>query len=938
MRPLKLVMSAFGPYAQECSLNLEDLGNRGLYLITGDTGAGKTTIFDAIVYALYGEVSGSDRDVSMMRSHYASEETETYVDLTFEYDGRVYNIHRNPKYSVIRNSSAAGITNITKDEDAVLTYPDGTKINGNAEVTHAVTELLGIDVREFQEIVMIAQGKFEELLTTDTKTRNEVFRRLFHTDNFKTLQDRMRKDAETLSADIDAQKKELARTVHAIQCDSESENLTKLNEYKDMKEDAPVQEIISFIDIIQEEDQVAMDSMSDSIASMDERIAEIDQSLGKADQTSQIFAQLARTQEGLEDLNIRVNEAKSAYDNLISSNEAERIASQRAYYNQAKIDLRKYTELDVLSKSYNEAMESLNSTKEELSSVQTKLASLSAQLQEDTSRIKELGGCNAKLIQVENAIKDADQRIAELNRASKAIEDYENSKQEYEDIIEKLGSSNSAYKRLNEEYNALLNAFLAGQAGILAESLESDQPCPVCGSVHHPRPARRSEGTPTEARVREAEAAMNTAKEQQMNYGSSASGAKEKVALLETVMNEALAGCEISSTGADGIAEAEARVSKLEIARSQAETSRVQLEKDCEELEQKNEALPSLQLEIKELETRAGELNTAQARLEEQTSSSEKRILELQGQLQYSSLGAAEASLQALDLDIKNREARLEKLRVSYEKAKNKQDAARRVEKELQQTLLSGGVDDYDTFVAEMESQQTEKNDCETTRKLLEEARNIIVSRKRSNEKASQKLTQIGDEIGKTTAQYEWMNALAVTADASVGGQDNVSLEDYVQMAYFDRILALANHRLKALSDGQYQLMRREGSDLESRNALELDVLDHYSGRKRSVRTLSGGEMFKASLALALGLSDEVSMRIGGLQIDTLFIDEGFGSLDKASLDNAVNVLDKLSGENRLVGIISHVEELKDRIPHQIVVSKNQSLGTGSTAVISLDA
>lgn len=750
MRPLKLVMSAFGPYAGKTEIDFEKLGTQGLYLITGDTGAGKTTIFDAIIFALYGEASGSFRDASMFRSKYALPETPTYAELTFAYSGKTYRVCRNPEYMRPKDRGE-GFT--VQRADAALTFPDGHVITKVKDVTAAVTELIGLNRNQFMNIAMIAQGDFQNLLMAKTEERGKIFREIFHTKAYQILQERIKTDALAKKTEYEDAVKRILQYMDGVRVPQEHPCRALLEIAVKSRSADNTAEFLKELSAFIEEDGKTLAALSADMKKAEEELEQVNQRLGSARAAQRAAQQMQAAQEAI-------------------AREEKRLPALKAAYaaEQEKKDIRE---------------------------------ALAVEIENDSRQLR--------------IYKEAQQAHQNLKaRLQRTQEDYQRAA--------------SQADRLCLEYQQMERRFLDAQAGLLAAKLVEGEKCPVCGSVHHPQPAALATDAPTEELLRKKKERRDAAEADMVRQSNLAAGI-----------------------------------------RAQVQTAEETLAKEQEKL------VPEEVLQKKREKKRQMEQSFEQAR------------------------NAYESSEKILE--------------------KNRALLAT-----LTQHRMEDGADDMQAL-----------SDCRDTllekKAAVQERRESCSLRLQTNRRAADNISREAEALEKIQRKYIWMKALADTANGGLRQKDRITLETYIQMTYFERIIERANVRLMVMSGGQYELKRREEADRRtSQSGLELDVTDHYNGTVRSVKTLSGGETFMASLSLALGLSDEIQSQAGGIRLDTMFVDEGFGSLDEEALNQAVKALAELTEGRRLVGIISHVAELKERIESQIVVRKEP--GSGSRATV----
>ena len=769
MRPLKLTLSAFGPYAGTTTLPLEQLGRGGLYLVTGDTGAGKTTLFDAITYALYDHSSGGVRDGAMLRSKYADPGTPTFVELEFEVRGQRYTVRRNPEYL---RPKARGEGFTTEKADAALTYADGRPpVTKAKEVTAAVIDIIGLDYNQFSQIAMIAQGQFTRLLNATTEERSKIFRKLFRTQRYQKLQEALAEENSTLTARRAALNAKLDAVLAGISYDAADPEAEALGT---LSAQMPPDAVTTLLEGLTARQEAAAAQAADALAALDRQLSTLQTTLGAAEQAErqrqEVAGELAK-------------------------------ARSTAQLESAKASTRRKT------------LEALDAA---LTASEAELA----------------------------ALADADTRRA-------------------------AGRQTEAHSARD----TLERAFLDAQAGLLAQTLEEGAACPVCGSTHHPAKAHLPRTAPTEVQVNQA---------------------KQAAAQADSAAQEASAAAREALT--------------------REQEGRAQLRKDAEALLPERFTSPEgpVPLTVSLLRTALAEendaLHTVQADLKQRqtknhTDCRRKKELEAQRKAQAEQRTALEAQVTAA------------------------QQAAAAAQAAVQ-TLEARQAAEHTAQPQKIAALKAEQNELLARRKALAAQEKDLNARLLPNRRALADHRKLADQRDTLDARWQWVNALASTAGGTLSSKQKIRLEAYIQMNYLDRILVHANTRLMQMTAGQYELERIGAENQRSQSGLDLGVIDHYNGTRRSVKTLSGGESFKASLALALGLSDEVQSTAGGIRLDTLFLDEGFGSLDEESLEQAIRVLSGLTEGDRLVGIISHVAALKDRIDRQVVVHKERSGGS----------
>lgn len=915
MRPIKLLLSAFGPYAGVVTVDMDRLGQTGLYLITGDTGAGKTTIFDAITFALFGESSGERREPSMMRSKYAESETPTFVELTFVYMEREYRVRRNPEY--LRPAKRG--SGFTKQmAEAELEYPDGRIVTKVKEVNEAVIGIIGINFDQFVQIAMIAQGDFLKLLLAKTEDRIDIFRKIFKTEIYEKLQLALKNSAMQLKNECDSVRGSIKEYIQMISCNESQQNAEVLLQAK--KYELPIQETVELLAKIIDEDNIAISEKRNELSEIETAVMSNSEIIVRA-------KQYAQDKTALADYSSKLANAQKEYTQLTAFLESK----QKQMLEGAGLADRAAVLLSTLS-SYDELEErrsKLKSAERKSLELDGKLKAISGTIANNNEILKsgekelsELKDVSLLKEQIASAALAQNEIRKKLIDFAGSIETFDNQHKKYLSSKGKYAAKRDSFIELKNSYDKKYRAFLDEQAGILALSLEGNKPCPVCGSIEHPSPAKIADEAPSEDELKALQEYLDKTRDELEKLVGDVKALKGGCdAILEELGTKAqeLFG----DNKLDGIRdrlklETEAVTAKL----SEADKKLIayqKLEKRKVLLENK---LPSIKSEVEEKERQQYNLEKELISLKSELSSGTAELERLKAALEFPSKVSAEAEIKAV-ID-KN-----EKIRAEYETAAKMASEGKSVIDDIngKLKLLSDKLkseSEIDVVSAEDRQRSLAEGKNDLTRLLSQ-----LNLRFDLNGRTLSAINSKCSDLRAKEQEYSQVKSLSDTANGTVRDKEKIKLETYVQMAYFERILQRANLRFMIMSGGQYELMRRKASDnFQSQSGLELDVVDHYNGSVRNVRTLSGGESFKASLSLALGLADEVQSSSGGIKLDTMFIDEGFGSLDEDSLRQAINALTELADANRLVGIISHVGELKDRIDKQIIVTKNIAGGS----------
>lgn len=915
MRPLELTMSAFGPYAERVVLDFEKLGKSGLYLITGDTGAGKTTIFDAIKYALYGEASGNNREPNMFRSKYAVPEMPTEVILVFENNGKKYTIKRNPEYE---RPSKRGDGFTKEKANAELTIPDGKIITKPKDVDNAVRDIIGLDHNQFSQITMIAQGDFLKLLLAPTEERIKIFRQIFKTKQFEILQERLKSESINLKNQYEAAESSIEQYIKSIICDKDDSLYYDLENAKNNL--FPIADKIELIGKLIAQDKLSEQNMFDEISRLEEQITAITSKLSKAEEISKAQINLQKTVEALSQLSSK----KDRLSALLNEQNAKQPEYEALNNRIIELDssLKDYAELDAKRQVIISLTEKIKSD----TNIQVKKSNKLSELSEKINELK-----NERL-SLENAGEEKTRLTAELekiltrktalNNLLKVFEDYQELKRILKSAQEKYQKACADAKECSRIYEINNKAYLDAQAGILALELKDGMACPVCGSLNHPHLAQKSVNAPTKLQLdklkKKAELAQNFTSEESQKAGEIYGKASEKAAYLQTQVFELMGENDVSNAiikVPNIIADIEKNIMEL----------KSQIAKEDRRIKRKFELdrdIPLIERNIEILRKEIGELESLIASSSAKKIETENYTKILVEKLTYENEKDARIVLENLRQKQQDYKTALEKASNDYLECENMIRELIGQKKQLTEQLS-------DVPKIDIEQEQAKIIELIQKKSILTKKKETVHAQLHSNILNLENIMSMSDELTKIEAKWTWVKALSDTANAKVKYKEKIMLETYIQMTYFDRIIARANTRFMVMSNGQYELKRRiEAENKRSQSGLDLDVVDHYNGTERSVKTLSGGESFKASLSLALGLSDEIQASAGGIRIDTMFVDEGFGSLDEESLHQAIKVLAELTTGNRLVGIISHVSELKDHIDKQIVVTKEKSGGS----------
>jgi len=921
MRPIRLTVSAFGPYAGEQIFDMDKLGTGGVYLITGDTGSGKTTIFDAIAFALYGEPSGNVRDSSMFRSKYANADTPTFVELIFEYNGAQYTVRRSPKYE---RPKQRGTGTVTQEPDGHMIFPDGSVVSKPKEVTAAIKDLLGIDRNQFSQIAMIAQGDFQRLLLASTEERVKIFRQIFKTELYQKLQEQLFQAAKSLNEQRTAMNNSIKQYIGGAICPPDLPELAdELEQAKNGQ--LPADRCIELIDrfaVIDENNSIIL---IQQLSELENQLGHAKELLGQAQALDRARSGLMQAEEQLTALTPRMEELAAAADEAASKQpEADALTGQIAAQNEL---LPKYDELATRVQRRTLVSKELEQKRNDILCLRQTVDNTAKRITSSEKELEYLAQSPAIFAQLSALLIEITERGNRLRKLSDTETEQRKLLTLLSDAQARYSAASVDAEAANTRHSAANRAFLDAQAGVLASTLRDGYPCPVCGSTDHPSPAALTNGSPTEAELEKLKQTVQNKQEQAAQLSQEAGRISGQLQSSEKALRD---GClellgdylpekaqELIRRALDDtrkhysdthgkLSEEKVRVTKKDELDKMLPTLRKQLNKE-------QESLTFHEKELSALDSSLAALNEA--------------IKEQSAGLAHSSADDARKYITSLE---QRRSVILKAIADTRAAAEQcRQQITDWTGKKTAFTSQLEGAPEIDTAAAESCCQQ-----LEVQKKELSDHLTTLTVRLETNRSAGDGVRTKLEQLSVLEEELSWTQTLSSVANGTVSGKPRIMLETYVQGTYFDRILVRANTRLYSMSGGQYELVRRQTADsLRGKSGLDLDIIDHINGSQRSVNSLSGGESFKASLSLALGLSDEIQASAGGIRLDTMFIDEGFGSLSEGDLQQAMDVLAGLGSGNRLVGIISHVAELKERIERQIVVKKDRS-GSSSAAIV----
>lgn len=887
MKPINIIISAFGPYKDKVIIDFTKLGENGIFLITGDTGAGKTSIFDAISFAIFGEVSGSNRPIQSIRSDFADPETETFVELEFLHKNKIYKILRNPTYEKPKKKGD-GFTK--KTADASLEFDDKV-VTGIKNVDTKIEEILGINAKQFKQIAMLAQGEFLKILFAESKDRTEIFRKIFDTNIYnliaKKLKEKLKDNEENLKELKNSFTTNTANILWSV------ENKVDISA-KDLNE----VDIATVVEVLKSE-----------IKNNEAENIKLQEKILKKEQEINVDEENIKKQE---ELNIKIK------------NYNELLKKQIEYKQQEK----EIEELKTKISKNQKAKERIKPKEEKVKNQEEQIQRLE----------KDLENLNTKIIDGQKKEKEHNTKIELVNKIGEIYKEYCNCVEIKDELLEKANrlknieklelkkaeqvkeytKIENEYKVMNVDYLEKEDEFFKEQAGILAEKLEENKPCPVCGSIEHPKIAQKSVSVLTKQELDVLKKSLeNKQKEKQLKQEECIKTNSQINTLVEEFKDDSNEEFNLEKFKNLIRDEFNKNKEKLEINEKMIseEYNKLSLntlvlkEFDFEKF--KDGVIEAINLEKNEL-------------IKDQTIQEEKNKQLLEGKTKLKEYNE-EYSKELLNLGFKT-EKEYKNVLIADKEIEN-------LQKYVEQFNTNVTVNNTKILEIEKEVKDKQKLDLTESKAKLIKAKNELEEERKVHIQAKGKLdnntriynllTENSKELKKKMKDFLIYDELNRTANGTLPGKKRIEFEQYVQATYFDMVILEANKRLAKMTENRYWLVRKEEPEkISDKVGLDLEVVDNYNGKKRDVKSLSGGEAFKAALSLALGLSDVIQSYSGGVVIDTLFIDEGFGSLDTESREQAINTLSLLIDNNKLIGIISHVTELKERIDKKIIVTK----------------
>jgi len=1034
LKPIKLTMSAFGPYAGTEVIDFSLLEGHNIFVITGPTGAGKTTIFDGICYALYGSASGEGRDGESMRSHFAKDDTLTYVEFEFQLKGKNYYVKRIPKQQR-KKERGEGYTE--QKAEAEFKAPGERVVTGVREVNEKIAGLLGISCEQFKQIVMIPQNEFRKLLIAESKDREVILRKIFGSWQFQMIQDMLEDNARQLRKAIEALEQKELTYIRGIEW-GQREELKAKAEADHVNIDEMKEELENLIKEDNEEEK-KLEMEAESLAGELEKLQgallkgiEINNRFEERKNAERDLNLLQNSKNLWDEKERKLQRAKKAF--LIKAVEEQKI-KRKAELDKAILEHEKSKlSLAAALENYEKSKKNL-SKEEEQEEERRKLQDKIGELKKDIDKVREYEGLSTRLEELmkslelkEKAIKKNKEEIetlkehikklkADIEAANEAALQYmknEKDLKEKEDILTKLKSfeienqslqdlrsdyikKKASYEELYKAYeekkkivDELSLLFFQGQAGLLAKDLKDQEPCPVCGSLHHPSPAKELSGMPSEEELKSKKAELDAisdklrkAADEYADVRAKGEGQRKTVDKLKQDLSDVLEEENIKAIiekYEDSITIIKTYIADLDRKRKEKDKLQELLDKSEKDLESKESLVLIHEKEYRNLYAQVEGNKALLSKIEKDLSYGIKEEAQLLVHInnleeKYSRMKKAyddaREAFRMAEVEMAKEEANKSFMEKSME---NAEEEYKEAASKFTESLLNVGFEDNEQYeAAKMTEEAMEALEAEINKykeelksaadRLTKALKNIeglepaniedinqsialYKNKKAEVEKAIKQnfarlmhnkgllenLKAAGSEKKEQEDAYSIVGHLANMAKGN--NRERLSFERYVLAAYFDDIIYAANQRLRKMTDGRFELSRiKEKQKGNAQQGLEIEIFDYYTGLPRHVKVISGGESFKASLSLALGLSDVVQSYAGGISLDTIFIDEGFGSLDEDSLEKSIQCLLDLQKTGKLVGVISHVGELKERIRARIEVTQTMT-GSNSKVVV----
>lgn len=886
MKPINLKISAFGPYKDEVNIDFTKLGENGIFLITGDTGAGKTSIFDAISFAIFGEVSGSNRPIQTLRSDFADINIDTYVELEFVHKNRKYKILRNPSYEKPKKKGE-GFTK--KSADASLEYDD-VVVSGIKNVDIKIEEILGINAKQFKQISMLAQGEFLKILFAESKERTEIFRKIFDTNIYNSIARKLKEKLKINEDELKELKNSFITNTANILWEKEKYiNLdSKINEID-------IDNVLKELEQELEENKEENTNIEEEITKQEREIKVIEENISKQ-----------------EELNLKIENYKQL---LTKQNEYKKQEEEIEKLKNKIAQNQKIREIiKPKADKVNNEKEIIKKLEKDLDTIKRNIQIGNAKEKEHEKKVEIVNKIGEKYKEYNNYLEIKKELLEKAN-IIKNIENLEITKNNYLKEYEQLEKE---YKIINNEYLEKESEFFKEQVGIIAEKLEENKPCPVCGSITHPNIAKKSASVLSKEELEKIKENLEIKQNNKLKKQEECIKVNSQInILIQEIGKES-----------DNKLELESAKNKLKEEFNINKEKLISIEqtilKEYKSISNKNLDITKFEYD-KFKDSIIDLINLEKNELVKSKTLQEEKM----NQLQESNL--------RLDKYTKEYFNELLKLRFKNEEEYNKilltNIEIENIQKNIEDFTRNVAINNTKISDLEKEAKGKSTKDLKIQKEKLMAYKNILIEKRKEYVKVKGKLDnnmriyklllENAKELKQKIKDFIIYDELSRTANGTLAGKKRIEFEQYVQATYFDMVILEANKRLAKMTENRYFLIRKEEPEkISDKIGLDLEVKDNYNGKIRDVKSLSGGEAFKAALSLALGLSDVIQSYSGGIVVDTLFIDEGFGSLDTESREQAINTLSLLLDNNKLIGIISHVTELKERIDKKIIVTK----------------
>ncbi len=976
MRPIKLKFTAFGPYADTQAVDFTKMEASSMFVITGPTGSGKTTIFDAMSFALYGSASGSDRQAEMFRSEFADDDVQTEVEFSFELRNEVYSIVRKPS-QMRPKKRGEGYTKV--ESSVILTYQD--KIySAQSETNAKISELLGLTKEQFKQIVLLPQGEFKKLLMSDSKSKEEIFRKIFNTSHIKNIQDKLRQNSSELKRQIEDTELQVNTILNNYSPNTTKTQLEYLHPHikqnlvdLDLKGNKISDKIESYSRLLEAE--VEYKKNLQTLQKIDEEIKVLESETEKYQQIRVFLKQIENVTslkfslDNLKELELNIASIKTQIEKLRNSGNENQKQLQLLSPKLLKVT-EEYENLDVKRNKLNSyqdllvTIEDQTSIKdditkaltqvpplknvievlnEEIAQVETNINKATDVVQEIEAKKIELDVCNKKL-EVARIQLESVKSIEELNADIKAS-------------ITSLQSNQLQLEIENSHLNGMRSVIISAQAGKLANDLKDEEPCPVCGSLHHPKLAIVPDVLPTEEELTKQEQltlelnskissliTQNKVKKEQISKIMSDHNLDESEDYnqkFEKITNQ-YKKLENKIASLNSMYDLNNLISNKEHLQAKLTETRIKLENintnikvnqsritlDEKTLNKKDDIAKNVKIledEIIQITNMYTSLKEKDQNLKVSIKADLAKVETLEEQLLLNNENVTKVQQTIDDISLEIGEENVNRYismldnaneyKISLTKYDEKIVRSKTLKLNIQQSVANySPIDEQKISIVRLQLQ----NEIVMIQNLIDiyKVHDVNITR---DLKA---LNKIDNSYQKLSNEYKIVADLSDIANGKTISK--ISFERYMLANYFKQIINRANIYFKKMTNNRFELIHKETGRGNASRGLDLNIIDNYTTSIRDVKSLSGGESFKAALAMALGLSDIVQMNSGGIQIDTIFIDEGFGSLDIDSLNMAIDTLINIQNEGRMVGIISHVEELKNQIPNKIEITPSQ--------------